>query len=627
MAIADPIGRDVKLASGNVCSRIIPVKIHDLDASDTELIEQEMGCRLRSIDFIYSSAGVNRPLKPDDNPEKNLNKTFYRDQINKVANAIKEIIYGVHPDPRKRAVKSYHTGSAPEQARGSSEKLSPEYVQKSLLSATTLLTGLLIILLVAAGIIFGPKMVKKLKSGREETEIIKKTIAVLPVSNLSGNPGLDYIAEGIQDDITGRLGSISGFNVRPKASTLQFGDSRESIQQIAKKLSVNNLVESSIKGTEGKLQIEIRLIEAFPEERYVWSSSFVQNWDDISGTYNEIIRKLAEGTKIRLTSPESRKLSIAQKHNPVLYQLYKQGTYYMNRPTKEDFEKGLKCFNEAMAIDPADPLPYLGLALGYSNSGHSSPVADDAPNRAKSYAIQALELDSTLADAHVVLATRYLYTEWDFPKAEYHIKRAIDLNPSIASAHYTFSWYLTLFDRMDDAISEMKKSVEIAPTDVTCQGYLAWIHFYFGRFEEALQESRKLLQLDANNPLAYYLMGSAYAEMGMNFEAIEMHKKGLSISPGYESGLAIAYLRAGQKENALKVISEMEKYKDQWWYAWGLAESYSVMGEKDKVLENLETVYRLRGDFFPWIQADIYFKPMLNVPRFREMAKRLNLPA
>jgi tetratricopeptide (TPR) repeat protein len=629
MAASDPIGRDVKLASGNVCSRIIPVKIHDMDASDTELIENEMGCRLRSIDFIYSSAGVNRPLKPDDNPEKNLNKTFYRDQINKVANAIKEVIYGVHPDPKKRATKSYQTGTA----SGYTDVRATSYPEKPAggmrLSGKTILLGSLGILLVLAIAIFLPKLIRSTKSEVSGSEVVKKAIAVLPVSNLSGNPDLDYIAEGIQDDVTGRLGAISGFNVRPKASTLQFKGSQESIQQIAKKLSVNNMVESSIKGTEEKLQIEVRLIEAFPEEKYVWSSSFVGNWNNIAETYNDIINKIVDGSNIRLTSLESKNLSIVQKHDPALYKLYTQGTYYVNRNTKEDFEKALKCFNDAMAIDPSDPLPYLGLALGYSNSGHMSPVADDAPNRAKSYAIQALGLDSTLADAHVVLATRYLYTEWNFPKAEYHLKRAIELNPSIASAHYTYGWFLTLptaQNKMDEAIAEMKKSVEIAPTDLTCQGYLAWLYLFFGNFEEALNESRKLLQLDPNNALAYYLMGSSYAEMGMNFEAIEMNRKGLSISPGYESGLAIAYLRAGQKDKAMEVIAQMEKYQDQWWYAWGLAEVYSVLGDKDKVIKNLETAYKLHGDFVPWIQADLYFKPMSNDPRFKDIVKRLNLP-
>ncbi len=416
MAAADQLGRDIRLPSGNVCSRIIPVRIHDLDASDTELIENEIGCRLRAIEFIYSSAGVNRPLKPDDNPEKNLNKTYYRDQINKVANAVKDVIYGLHPDPKKRATKSYQTRSQTGYTEGMAgqpaQKAVPPKRKIRILRTPMILGGIFAIL----AIIFLPRLLQKEKDQTSSVEVVSKAIAVLPVSNLTGNPALDYIAEGFQDDITGRLGSISGFNVRPKASTLQFKGSQESIQQIAKKLSVNNLVEGSIKGTEGQLQIEVRLIEAFPEEKYVWSSSFLQNWNNIADIYREIVSNIVRGSNIKLTSLESNKLSIEQKHNPELYKLYTQGTFYINKNTKEDFEKGLKFFNEAMAIDPADPLPYLGLALGYSNSGHSSPVASDASNRAKSYAIQALGLDSTLADAHVVLATRYLYTEWDFPE-------------------------------------------------------------------------------------------------------------------------------------------------------------------------------------------------------------------
>lgn len=625
MAAADPVGRDVTLASGNVCSRIIPVRIHELDAADTELIEGELGCRLRSIDFIYSSAGVNRPLKPDDNPDRNLNKTYYRDQINKVANAIKDVIYGIHPDPAKRAAKSYQTGTAQGYpgSRSASEPFKP--VGKSVLSAKSVLLGSAGMVLIAALIFAILRLSGKPEKSATAGEV-RKAIAVLPVANLTGNSDLDYIAEGIQDDLSGRLGSVSGFNVRPKSSTLQFRGSQEPIQQIARKLNVNNLVEASVKGSGEKLQVEVRLIEVFPEEKYLWTSSFVQGWENIGEIYRDIISNIIKSTNIRLTSLESQKLSIVQKHDPELYRLYTQGTYYISKNTKEDFAKALQCFNDAMAIDPGDPLPYLGLALGYSNAGHSSPVAEDASNRAKSYAIKALELDSTLADAHVVLATRYLYTEWDFPKTEYHLRRAIELNPNIPSARYTNGWYYSLNNRIDEAISEIKRSVEIDPTDVTAQGYLAWIHLYFGNFEKALEESRKLLQLDPNNSLAYYLMGSAYSEMGMHYEAIEMNSKGVSLSPGYESGLAIAYLRADQKDKAMKVISQMEKYNDNWWYAWGLAEVYAVLGEKEKAIDNLEIVYKNHGDFMPWLQADFYFKPLLNHPRFRDIVKRLNLP-
>lgn len=627
MARSDTYGLDIKLASGNFCSRIIPVKIHELDASDTELLENELGSRLRSIEFIYSNAGVNRPLKPDDNPDKNLNRTYYRDQINKVANAIKDVIYGIHPDPKKRTAKSYQTGSSLNMADERPETVRREYPDKKHFNRKGILMGTLGLLLIVTLIFFFPFLRKNLKTGSPKSEIVGKAIAVLPVANLTGSPDLEFIALGFQDDISGRLGTISGFIVRPVSSANAFKGSKESMREIAKKLSVNNLIESSVKGTEDKLQIEIRLIEVFPEEKYIWSTTYVQNWENISVIYKEIVSQLVEAASVKLTYTESKNLSIVQKHNPQISKLCKQGSYYMSRNTKEDFEKGVKCFNDAMAIDPADPLPYLGLALGYSNSGHMSPVARDASSLAKSYAMEALGLDSTLADAHVILATRYLYTEWDFAKAEYHLKRAIASNPSNAPARYTYAWYLSLNSRFEEAGIEMKKSVEIAPTDVICQGYLAWFYLYFGNFEEAIAESRKLLLLDGNNALAYYLMGSAYSEMGMHFEAIEMQKKGLSMSPGNESGLAIAYIRAGQKEKALEIAAQMEKFNDQWWYCWGLAQVYATMGNKDKAINYLENVYQLHGDFMPWLQTDLYLKHLRNEPRFKELVQKLNLPA
>ena len=133
-------------------------------------------------------------------------------------------------------------------------------------------------------------------------ETVRKAIAVMPVSNLTGNSDLEFIALSIQDDLTGKLGSISSLDVRPRASTLQFKDSRETVQQIAKKLSVNNLIEASIKGSEENLQIEVRLIEAFPAEKYVWNASFIQGWDKIGEIYREILDKIIDGTKIKLTS-------------------------------------------------------------------------------------------------------------------------------------------------------------------------------------------------------------------------------------------------------------------------------------------------------------------------------------
>ncbi len=627
IAFADQLGRDVKLASGNVCSRIIPVKIHDLDSSDTELIEHEMGCRLRAIDFIYSSSGVNRPLKPDDNPDKNLNKAFYRDQINKVANAIKDIIYGLHPDPKKRSTKSYQTGTGFGYTNYQNESFPDKHFAGMRFSRKTTLLGSVAILLILAMIYFVPKIINNHSKEISAGEIVRKSIAVLPVSNITGNPDLEYVGDGIQDDITGRLSAISSFYVRPLSSTLQFKNSKETIQEIAKKLKVNTLIESSVKGSIDSLKIEVRLIEAFPEEKYVWSSTYIQNWNNIGDIYREIISHIIDGTKIRLTSAESKNLSIVQKHNPELLKAYQMGTFYMNKNTKDDFEKGIKYFNDARTIDPSDPLPLLGLAQGYSNSGHSAGLGSESPNRGRDYALKALELDSTLSEAHSILGYWYLYTGWDFEKAKEHFLSAIDLNPSDAFAHCHFAWYLTLANRIDDAIVEMKKAIEIAPIDPLYQGYLAWLDLYFGKFNDALSEARKTLQLDPDYTMAYMVMGSAYAETGMYFEAIEMHKKGISISPEYIANLGVTYALAGQKDEALKIASDLEKdMSENWWNAYGVAQIYSSLGDKDKAINALEFAYNLHGDFVPWMSSDPGFMSLHNDQRYKDLEKKINRP-
>lgn len=625
MAGEDQVGKDIKLASGNVCSRIIPVKIHELDSSDTELVEKEMGCRLRSIEFIYSSSGVNRPLKPDDNPERNLNKTFYRDQINKVANSIKDVIYGLHPDPGKRATKSYQTRSSTEHTGTRPGMTEEKSLKARHISPKIMVTAALGTVIILALIFILPKLFRKGNEGDITGEAVSKSIAILPVSNLTGNDALQFVADIFQDDIIGKLGTISRLNVRPKPSTLQFRDSKESIQQMAKKLSVNNMVETSMKGTENNIQFEVRLIEAFPEEKYLWSKSFNADIDNLAEVYQAVIPEILNGIKIRITTAEAGNLKIVQNHDPALRLACEKGNYYMNLYTAEGFEEGLKYYNQAISIDPSDPLPYLGLALGYSNTGHVSPVADDASNRAKAYARKALELDSTLADAYSVLATKYLYTDWNFPETEKSLKAALRLNPNLPAVHYTYGWYLMLYDRYDEAEAEMKKAVEIDPIDPLCQGYLAWFYLAKGDYETALAEARKTLQLDPNYTMAYFVMGSAYSEMGMHFEAIEMHKKGLSISPGYESGLGVAYANAGQKENALAIAAGMEKNVDKW-YAWALAEIYASLGDKDKAIYYLEEAYRLRQDFMPWINETKSLKALANDQRFKEIGKRLNLP-
>ena len=627
MAAGDEFGRDITLPGGNVCSRIIPVRIHDLDATDTGLLEDELGCRLRCIDFIYSSTGVNRPLKPDDNPDKNLNRTYYRDQINKVANAVKEIIYGMHPDEKKRIPRTYKTrkqeGYTEEDIRPLRERVSHAKPLNSKLIAPIGL-GIIIIL---AMVFFIPKLIHMAGKQTAAEETIKKAIAVMPVDNYTGNPELAWIAEMIQSDLTGQLQGISSLIVRPKQTTMQFRDSEEPIQEIAKKLSVNNLIESSIKGTEDNLQVEIRVVEAFPEERYLYRSSFTESFRDLTNVYNEIINRILRGMEVKATEQESEILS-ARRVNPEVRKACARGLYYMNQLTAEGMELGIKYYKEGIAIDPADPEPYIGLARGYAGGGHGAGLA--SLDLAKAYAIKAIELDPEelhpdLANAHVVLAETYLYHDYDFARSDYHLRRAIALNPNSDAAHYTFGWQLALTNRVDEAADEMKKAMEINPLNPICPGYLAWLYQWFGRYDDALVYAQEALKVNPKYPMAFYVQGLVYSEMDRHDEAIEIQKTIYSPRSGFASGLGVAYALAGQKEQALEIAAEMEK-ENMRWHTWGLADIYSALGDSDKAIYWIEEAYNQRHDFIPWIRNNPYYKKLDDDPRFQDIVKRLNLP-
>ena len=628
MASADQTGRDIKLPSGNVCSRIIPIKIHDLDATDTELIENEMGCRLRSIDFIYSSAGVNRPLKPDDNPDKNLNKTYYRDQINKVANAVKDIIYGIHPDPKKRATKSYQTRTqAGYESQSAVKKLAaPKRLQVKFL--VPLFLGLMIIL---AMIFFIPKWLQKAGKQISADETIKKAVAVMPVLNFTGNPDLSWIADMIHSDLTGHLQGISNLIVRPRQTTLQFRNSEESVQQIAKKLSVNNLIETSIKGTEDNLQVEIRIAEAFPEEKYLSRSSFSQSFKELTNIYSEVINRILEGMEVKPTEQEEKVLSVPRTVNPEVRKACARGLYHLNLLTPEDVETGINYYKEAIAIDPADPEPYIGLAMAYGTAGHGAGILPDALQLSQAYALKAIELDPeaqhpNLGDAHIVLSQKYFCYDYDFDKAIYHLNRGLQLNPNNPPAHYLNGWYLGLINKVDEAADEMRKAIEIDPLNPVWSGNLAWLYQWFGRYEESLIYADNALKANPKFPMAFYVKGMVYSNMGRHEEAIETQQNIDIPRSGFAWGLGVAYALADQRDKALEIAAEIEKRQNRRWFTWGLAEIYAALGDNDMAIQWIEEAYKLRHDFIPWLRVNPQYKNLLDDPRVKEIIIKLDLP-
>ena len=507
------------------------------------------------------------------------------------------------------------------------EKKSNIILRKRLIGLVSVM--ILLIMSVIAVLFFIPKLIQK--TGKQTAgETIKKTIAVLPVLNFTGNPDLGWIADMIQSDLTGQLQGISNLIVRPRQTTLQFRKSEESVQQIAKKLSVTNLIESSIKGKEDNLQIEIRVIEAFPEERYLYRSSFSQSFEGMTNTYKEIINRILKGMEVKATEEEEKVLSVQRKVNPEVRKACARGLYNLNLLTNDGVEQGIKYYKEAIAIDPGDPEPYIELALAYGTAGHGAGILPDALQQSRAYALKAIELDPdelhpNIGDAHIVLAQKYFCYDYDFDKALYHLKRGLQLNPNSPLAHYLNGWYLALIYKVDEGADEMKEAIEIDPLNPQWPGNLAWLYEWTGRNEESLIYVENTIKVNPKFPMALYIKGMVLSSMGRHEEAIEIQKEANALQTRYMSGLGVAYALAGQRDKALEIASEMEKQNKRW-FTWGLADIYAALGDNDKAMYWIEEAYRQRHDFIPWLRHNPLYKNLQNDPRFKDIINRLNLP-
>ncbi len=467
---------------------------------------------------------------------------------------------------------------------------------------------------------------KRNKTPPLSTDNISQTssIAVLPINNFTGDPGLEYFSSGVHDAIIGELGRLDNLVVKSRTSTLQYQNGKHSVQQIANELEVNYIVEGSVLGSEDSLQIIVQLIKAFPEEKHVWSGTYFYDWQDVLSIYRNVTRHIAENIHLKLDLKQAEQMSRSREINPALYQLYMRGMFQLNRMTPDGLAKGLEYLSEAISIDPDDPLPYLGLSIAYSNTGHVSEAGEEAHLLAKTYALKALELDSTLAEAYAVLSTFFLYHEWNWEKTDYNLSKAIEINPNLSLVRYTNSWYSLIKGENEKAINEMKLAVEIDPLNPICTGYLGWLYLWLDLFPEAILEAQRTLEIDPNYTMAYYIMGSALAEQGKYEEAIEIHKKGIDIEPGFLCGLGVTYARAGKTEQAFEIAGMLEKNINAW-NAWGISDIYATLGETELAMKWVETAFDLRQDFIPWMEKNPYYKPLYNEPRFKELAQQLDL--
>jgi serine/threonine-protein kinase len=484
----------------------------------------------------------------------------------------------------------------------------------------------------AIGLVAGAVVVVGLNVGRWREQLLGgagpgriQSLAVLPLQNLTGDPEQDYFADGMTDALIADLGKIGALQVRSRTSIMQYKDVKKPLSEIARELNVDAVVEGSVLRVGQQVRITAQLIHA-PTDTHIWVDSYERDLRDILTLFSEIARTIASEIEITLTPDQEARLAARRPINPATYEAYLKGMFHLNKMTPEGTGKGLAYLHQAIENDPADPLAYGGLALGYAASAHGPGSSPDALARTEEAALKALDLDDNLAEAHAALAHLKLYRDWDWEAAEQAFQRALQLNPGLTLTRSHYSWYLLLFGRTEEALAEMRRVQELDPLTPLWSAYLGTQYLWEGQYEEAIEEIRKSLELDPDFAYALNALGGAYAAKGMYEDAIEAQRKAGMLGREWKSGLGCTYAMAGRPDEARLVLAELEADATIW-DTWFLAQICTTLGEKDEAFRWLEAAFGPpKQPYLPWTRCAPEFKPLRDDPRFADLLRRMNVP-
>jgi len=451
------------------------------------------------------------------------------------------------------------------------------------------------------------------------------SLAVLPVANLSGDPAQEYYADGMTYTLIAHVSKVGALRVISRDSVIRYKGAKKSLPEIARELKVDTVLETSVAREAGRVHFTAQLIEA-AAQRNLWSETYDRPAADVLRLQSEVAREIARQINATVTPEQARRLSSAREVNPKVYEAYLRGKFYVSQNNPGSFEKGMDYLHQAVEIDPAEPLGYVGLAEGYVTLGHGGAEQIDSFPLAKAAAEQALKLDPDRAEAVGVLADVALYYERDWAKAEKLFKRALELNPSLAMTHYHYAWYLALFDRLDEAIAEHKLARDYDPLRPLNTAWLGQLYIYAGRYDEAIAEAKKALELDPKFRVSYGILRRAYSRKGMHQEAIAAAQRLVELNPnGGNTQLGIAYALAGRREQALAIAAKLKREAPD--TADLSALFYAALGDRDAALRALEAAYERHGTAFPWIRVHgSGWDDFRDDPRFQDLLRKMNLP-
>jgi TolB-like protein/Flp pilus assembly protein TadD len=457
------------------------------------------------------------------------------------------------------------------------------------------------------------------------------SLAVLPLENLSSDPSQDYFADGMTDELISALAQISALRVISRTSVMTYKHARKLLPAIARELNVEAVVEGSVLRFGDRVRITAQLIEV-PVERHLWARSFEGDVRDTLALQKSVARAIAEQVRAKLTEQEQAALENANPVNPVAYEAYLKGRYFLNKRTGEGLKRAIEYLSQAIETDPTYAPAFSGLADAYALSGdwkYGVLSPHDAFVQAEAAATKALALDEGLGEAHASLGFALDLYAWNWAAAETEYKRAIQLKPGYPTAHQWYSWHLLMMGRHREGILELRKAESLDPLSLIIAADIADALCVAHRYDEAVEQSRKILEMDANFAVAHYELGQALAQKHRHDEAIAEFQRAIELSGhsgAFDSNLGYAYAVSGRTKDAVNILNELEAAHDENPSADAdIALIHVGLGDRDRAMTALSRAYDAR--FKASILLRPAFDPLRSDSRFQDLLHRMGLPA
>ncbi|MGC2490471.1 MAG: tetratricopeptide repeat protein, partial [Candidatus Sulfotelmatobacter sp.] len=457
-----------------------------------------------------------------------------------------------------------------------------------------------------------------------------ESLAVLPLQNLSGDSSQDYVADGMTEELIGRLSRIHGLRVISRTSTMHFKNTQLSVPEIAKILAVDAIVEGSLVQEGHQIRVHAQLIRAATDE-HIWAGEYQREYQNILEVQEEVARNIVEQIQLNLTPEDRARLASTPPVDPEAYESFLKGRYYFNQRTEDALRKSIASFQQAIARDPAYAPAYSGLAEAYAMLGFRGGLpSKDALSGAKKAALRAIELDDTLAEPHASLAFIAETYEWDWPTAEREYKRALELNPGYAQAHNWYGGYLTYTGRFNEGVAEAMRARELDPLSLPINNAMAGRLLAAGRYDEALRQVQRTLELDDHFAPAHQTLGWVYLHGGKRDDAIREFQHALELAGAADTDiqldLGFAYAVSGRPDEARRILANLRQLHQQGIVpAASLATLYGALGESNEAFVWLEKAYQERDPQLTYLKAGRRFEPLRGDPRFGQLVRRVGL--